>query len=76
MLASDTSVIQAPSDRDWPHRAETARILGVHVTKVPDAVMKYRIDHQIMFGQRRYYRPDVERAAQAIAEMRGKRAAA
>jgi hypothetical protein len=58
---------------EWVRRAEAGRIMGVHVTAVNDAVVKYRIQFQHVTGYPAYYRPDCERAAKQVAQMRAAR---
>jgi hypothetical protein len=70
---SSDAVITAPDLTDWVGRAEAARIVGVAPAYVLNAAVKHRISTQIMFGVAKFYRPDCERAAKAIAEMRAKR---
>lgn len=68
--------IGVPPDMDnWVGGSEACRIMNIHVTTIAKAVLTYRIDHQMIIGRRAYYKPDCERAAAAIAQMRAKREA-
>lgn len=69
------SIIQAPNLDEWLTRAEAAAAMKIHVSATNDAVVKYRIVYQRMFGRTVYNRDDCERAAEAIAQMRAEREA-
>lgn len=65
-MASERKVVTD----DWVSVKAASIILGVHVSAVNDAVVRYDVPHKLINGVRAYSVPDLERAAAAIAAMR------